>query len=146
MSAPDFYDCDEDTDTLKHETSHEAVMYLLDGTHTSAWPDTLTVYAWERQSLSDKERGWMASRVAEHFYDSVFEEYRDPNKPAPAELAQLARNFVDSVIEDIGIWSCDRAKEHDEIVVVANWIRENEPSWIADDADIAAWCEARLAC
>lgn len=145
MTEPDFYHWDEDAEELTYEAQHEAVMNYLESTHTAQWPETVEIYAWTRQTISEKQREWMAESVAEHFLDSAFEEYRDPDHGPRAEVSTHALNFVNAVIDDIGVWACERSKEHDEVINVAAWVRENEPSWLTDDPEIAAWVASRPA-
>jgi hypothetical protein len=146
MSSIAFYDCDEGTDELTHESVYDAVECRLSNLDCDCWPDTLTVHAFERDEIQERERAGLALNLAERLLENLDDEHGNPDggdNKLPQHAVFAARVFVDAVIAKYTVWSCSVVKGAEEQVNVAAWVKEHMPNWIADDSRVAAWVAER---
>jgi len=134
-----FWDCDDNTERLRHMDQFEAIIDALVGrmvpgmtpervlsTLRDAFGETITVYGFARMAMPTLER----------FLDMLMDwlnndlELGDLNGADPPSdgLKAAARVFHEAMLSEYEPWGCEIVTK--EEVNIEQWIRENEPEWL----------------
>lgn len=126
----EYWDCDDNTERLYHETLDEAVEEFLDGQVQGNEPDTLEVYGYARKTVDPKK---FKESILESAYEYLSEDFdgedgHDQNK----EIEDAATSFIKTYLDNYSVWICEIVKT--EKVNVKEWISKNRPGWSVEAA------------
>lgn len=142
----DYYDANEDVESLAHEHPEDAIEAWIEEATVSELKELiadgdfeLQIFAWRRQEPpSDSMRTGMAERVAERFVEALDDDYEfgdlggDCTEVTPMDVA-AARVFVDDVLSRYKIWPCDRAGSR--VIDLEPYLREKHPELFVEDPE-----------
>ena len=116
-----------------HGDPDEAVESELDG-RVPPLPPFLTVHGWAPVGLAMKHGDilelMMEDLAGEHEWDEG-----DPIEPS-RRMVDAEKKLVDAFLADYHPTLCRIVPGHDVEVNVADWIRENAPSWLKENPDL----------
>lgn len=119
-----YWSCNQFQEKLSCISKDEAIEYYLDDIEEGKEPETVKVYGFARQEVSDNEDG---IGILEDFLANLDENYGDPDGDCTEmtdSMKKAAKVFVDTVISEYEIWTCDCVYE--EEVDLKKWIEKNE--------------------
>lgn len=119
-----YWSCNQHQEKLSCVSKNEAIEYYLDDIEEGKEPDTVKVYGFARQEIADNEDG---IGVLEDFLVFLDENYGDPDGDCTEmtdKMKKAAKVFVDTVISEYEVWTCDCVYE--EEVDLKKWIEKNE--------------------
>jgi hypothetical protein len=114
-----YWDCEYDHEQLVYSEIEEAVEAWADR-QEGALPETVKVYGFARMDLPPTEK--IASRVLEHLYGWIDDEYGDPNgsgEAAPLALLASALQFAEAFRKEYTAWACEQVTSR--VVRVADY-------------------------
>lgn len=137
---PDCFTCEEGPERIDHSDRDDAIEDQLDSLLAPGMtaadvqkvlPETVTVYGYAHQEISERTKHSLAERVLEDLFEWIDDEYGDPDaggtEPGEDERA-AARSFVDAITKNYFVWTCDQVS--DEEVDVMAWVKEHRPDWL----------------
>lgn len=142
------FDCDEDTDSLGHDTPEGAIEahfenMFWDGAITKALDEAgdVTVYGWKRSTIPHETIQRYARNAAEHIDEAYAEdEWADPDKQHHFNLGTLAADIAVVVADHISrmtVWGCERVAERvftrDECEAI---LRKECPEWFEEEVKL----------
>jgi len=94
-------------------------------------PETIKVYGFARQRLSDASKEFIAKDCLERLLEGLDDEYAEPDAgySDPTDgMIKASKEFVSAVLKEYVIWACEPVKH--EIINVREWIKNNRPDWL----------------
>lgn len=119
-----YWSCDEHQERLSCMSKDEAIEYYLDDIEEDKEPDTVKVYGFARQEIADNEDG---IGILEDFLANLDENYGDPDGDCTEitdKMKKAAKVFVDAVISEYEVWTCDCVYE--EEVDLGKWLENRK--------------------
>lgn len=114
----------------------ELIGQYLDDCDRECWPETLTVYEYEREVVT--RAPWLAQQLAESVLEHLNDNYgpvdgREWEQPSPEDIADMAA-AINSIVSRYHVWRCEPTG-HTETVDVREWVRAN----MSEDDEAMAW-------
>ncbi len=125
FDTADFYDCDQSAERLDFIEPEDALEYWLNTLHVREpgcgyfdYPAELTVYAWKRAPIQDRDKKWMADHLF-GFMKDLHDESEFANPDAPVALKPEAETAVRSALQaavevfysHVKVWGCEQVAE-----------------------------------
>lgn len=127
-----FWDCDADTEVLRHETVDEAVTAFIEELGSKdvfgILDEPLSVYGYERMEPDELKYG---ASVLDFLLESIDETYGNPEGnpyDVTKEMKDASEVFVKTVIEEYSSWACEPVTEIK--VNVREWVKKIHPEWM----------------
>jgi len=133
--TPVLWDCDDESERLRHEDDAEAIDAYLDG--LDPLPETVEVHGYARDALpSASERRAWAESLVEQLLAWIDDEYGDPDGGTEHETepacVDIALEMVDKALEGYVVWRCHKVCSR--TVDVKAWVKEHCPDWLGGGA------------
>ena len=122
---------------LTHTEMNCAIEDILDSLwqeRIDSLPETIKVYGFARQRLSDASKKFIAKDSLEKLLEGLDDEYAEPDVSYsdPTDgMIKASEEFVSAVLNEYVIWACEPVKH--EIINVQEWIKNNRPDWTAEE-------------
>ena len=119
---------------LTHTEMNCAIEDILDSLwqeRIDSLPETIKVYGFARQRLSDASKEFIAKDCLERLLEGLDDEYAEPDAgySDPTDgMIKASKEFVSAVLKEYVIWACEPVKH--EIINVREWIKNNRPDWL----------------
>lgn len=127
----DYYDCVDSSELLRHKSEDDAIEGYLDEIEREKWPERLRVYGFARATIDEASRARWSAAILEDLLERIdgdeFGDPEDATEPSPA-MKVAARRFVDEVVSDYKVWSCEVCGSRE--IEVMPWVRKHCPHWL----------------
>ena len=124
----EYWDCEDDAETLYYESKDEAIESYLDNI-VDDFPDEIYVYGYAK---IEPKFSVLTGYVLEKTLEWLDEEYgpEDDYTEPTDTMAEAEDVFIDAILKEYV--SRRYQVVHKEVVYVEDWVRENRPDWLPD--------------
>ena len=121
-----FWDCNEDAETLYHESIDEAVDAYLDDLKKLDLDEEITVYGSVPMEIPDSQ-----FEVLDDLLERLSEDFGNPDGDTvtPGMLA-AEKAFIEAMKKEYKSWPCEQVKK--VTVNCGEWVRVHRPEWLEE--------------
>ena len=114
----------------------EVIQDHLEGTPATTWDRVVIIAGYKRMPIF-----WAGYHPLEEIVERLDDEYghEECEFVASEELVATAEKMLELLKEEYVGWGCEEVIGQRQQYDLVDWVRENEPDWIEEDEDVAAF-------